>query len=358
MDRSRTPAGRCQATPVAMPVAAEGRRGRIGLPSVPGAPHARRLRPDLRRGRDLGADAFAPRPDRGELVAEAYFHGAGPETPANLKSVTKSVTSALVGVALRDGRIRSLDDPLGAYLPEVAAAHPDKAVITLRELLTMSSGLRSVGYDAIQESDDWVATILAQPFGHRPGATFDYDTGVLQLLSAVLRRATGLSLKELARRELFGPLRAELVGWRVDPTGLELGGNDAHVRPRDLARFGELYRNGGRVDGRTLLSADYVRASVAPRSFSTPGRSTRHASDQRRRLPLVGAGARRGHGVRGARPRRAVRPGLPPPRAGRGDDLPLARGLIRRPLPPRHAPPRRPPPAALPDARGRRGSAH
>ena len=208
---------------------------------------------------------------RGELVAEAYFHGAGPETPANLKSVTKSVTSALVGVALRDGRIRSLDDPLGAYLPEVAAAHPDKAVITLRELLTMSSGLRSVGYDAIQESDDWVATILAQPFGHRPGATFDYDTGVLQLLSAVLRRATGLSLTELAQRELFGPLRAELVGWRVDPTGLELGGNDAHVRPRDLARFGELYRNGGRVDGRTLLPADYVRASTAPQIVPDSG---------------------------------------------------------------------------------------
>ena len=140
----------------------------------------------------------------------------------------------------------------------------------------MSSGLRSVGYDAIQESDDWVATILAQPFGHRPGATFDYDTGVLQLLSAVLRRATGLSLKELARRELFGPLRAELVGWRVDPTGLELGGNDAHVRPRDLARFGELYRNGGCVHGRTLLSADYVRASVAPQIIPD-SRTVNHA---------------------------------------------------------------------------------
>lgn len=200
---------------------------------------------------------------RGERVVEAYFHGAGPETPANLKSITKSLSSALVGVGLKQGWIASVDDPVGRYLPDLADSHPQAASVTLAELLTMSSGLRPVDYGDIQQSADWVADIASQPLDDQARGSFRYDTPVLQLLSAVLREASGRSLRALAEDELFGPLGGSTSHWRVDAQGLELGGNDAYLRPRDLARLGELYRNRGRVGGRSLLPADWVRASTS-----------------------------------------------------------------------------------------------
>jgi len=199
----------------------------------------------------------------GELVAEAYFNGAGPETAANLKSVTKSLTSALVGVALRKGWIESVDDPVGRYVPERLEAHPQKAAITIRQLLTMSSGLPPVDYESIQQSSDWVETLLAQPLNEHPTDTFVYDTPVLQLLTAVLSKVSGMSVSALAQRELFAHLDGELVYWRVDSRAIELGGNDAYVRPRDLIKLGELYRLGGSFEGREILPEEFVRASTA-----------------------------------------------------------------------------------------------
>ncbi len=209
---------------------------------------------------------------RGELVAEAYFNGAGPETPANLKSVTKSLSSALVGVALRKGWIESLDDPIGAYLPTRLDAHTEKAAITIRQLLTMSSGLVPVGYGRVQQSDDWVKAVLEQPLDGNAQDTFVYDTPVLQLLTAVLRNAGGMSARELARRELLNPLGAELAYWRVDAQGIELGGNDAYLRSRDLIKLGELYRQGGTFEGREILPRAFVRASTMPQIM--PGHDT------------------------------------------------------------------------------------
>jgi len=221
---------------------------------------------------------------RGALVAEAYFNGAGPESPANLKSVTKSLTATLVGVALRDGSIHSLDDSIGTYLPELVHRHPDKAGITIRELLTMSSGLHPVNYGAIQQSPDWVEMLLRQSFDHRPGDGFVYDTPVLQLLSAVLQRATGLSMREQVSRNLLGPIGAELVHWRLDAQGLALGGNDAYLRPRDLVRLGELYRRGGMWSGDTVLSGDYVRQATAVQ-IVPPSPTVNHGT-----LPVRGYG--------------------------------------------------------------------
>lgn len=199
---------------------------------------------------------------RGELVVEAYFNGAGPEKPANLKSVTKTLASSLVGIALREGWVESVDDPIGRYLPERVAAWPDKAAITIRELLTMSSGLQPVDYGVIQQRTDWVATLLAQSLRDEARGTFAYDTPVLQLLTAVLEAASGRPVEELAAM-LMEPFGGEVVYWRTDGQGLPLGGNDAYVRPRDLVRLGELFRRGGRFDGRQVVPADFARAATA-----------------------------------------------------------------------------------------------
>ncbi|MFQ5629601.1 MAG: serine hydrolase [bacterium] len=199
---------------------------------------------------------------QGKLVAEAYFNGAGPEKAVNLKSVTKSLTSALVGVALRKGWIESVEDPIGKYLPERMGAHPQKAAITIRQLLTMSTGLQPVDYGSIQQSSDWMETLLAQSLDNDAINNFVYDTPVLQLLVAVLRKVSGMAASELAQRELLAPLDGEIVHWRVDAQGKELGGNDAYLRPRDLIKLGELYRLGGSFKDREIIPAEFVRAST------------------------------------------------------------------------------------------------
>ncbi|MEZ5333246.1 MAG: serine hydrolase [Thermoanaerobaculia bacterium] len=203
---------------------------------------------------------------RGELVGEAYFHGAGPETAANLKSVTKTLTSALVGVALRRGCIESVEVPVAPLLAERYRARLDGETppLTLRHLLTMSSGLTPVDYGTVQESDDWLAALLAgSTDAEARGTLFTYDTPVLQLLTAALTAACGEPVETLARDELLGPLGGEIPFWRTDPQGLVLGGNDAYLVPRDLARLGELYRRGGTVGERRILDASFVEESVA-----------------------------------------------------------------------------------------------
>jgi CubicO group peptidase (beta-lactamase class C family)/peptidoglycan/xylan/chitin deacetylase (PgdA/CDA1 family) len=201
---------------------------------------------------------------RGQLVAEAYFNGVDADTPQNLKSVTKSLTSALVGVALDRGWIRSLDDPVARYLPEHFAEgrHADKAGITIRNLLTMTSGLAPVGYGAFQDSEHWVETLLDSPVRAPSGRDFLYDTPAVHLLTAILTRVSGVPARDLANRYLLGPLGTELVGWRRGPQGIDMGGNDAFLRPRGLIRLGELYRLGGLFQGRRLLSAEFVRESI------------------------------------------------------------------------------------------------
>ncbi len=199
---------------------------------------------------------------KGELLAETYYNGAGPETAANLKSVTKSLTAALVGVALRKGWIESVDDSVGRYLSKHYEMAPEKAAVTIRQLLTMSTGLEPVNYGVIQQSDDWVKTLLEQPINSERKGVFAYDTPVLQLLTAVLAKASGMSVSELAQRELFTPLGAQLIHWRVDSQNFELGGNDAYLRPRDLIKLGELYRLGGKFSGREILPETFVCASI------------------------------------------------------------------------------------------------
>ena len=125
----------------------------------------------------------------------------------------------------------------------------------------MSTGLRPVDYGAIQQSSDWIETLLAQSFEAR--GEFVYDTPVLQLLTAVLRNASGMSVSELGQRELFAPIGGALVTWRTDAGAVELGGNDEYVRLRDLIKLGELYRLGGVFEGRRILPEEFVEASTA-----------------------------------------------------------------------------------------------
>jgi CubicO group peptidase (beta-lactamase class C family) len=191
----------------------------------------------------------------GKIVVEASFGGPGQNgEPHNVKSASKSLLSALVGIAIERGVVAGLDATVGELLPSYARDLPEeKREITLGDLLSMQAGLRSTSrerYGAWVARDDWVAAALAEPMEAEPGTVYSYSTGNTHLVSAILTEATGRSTLELAREWLLEPIGAEITSWEKSPEGYYFGGNNLSMAPRHLARFGQLYLQGGRWGGR------------------------------------------------------------------------------------------------------------
>jgi CubicO group peptidase (beta-lactamase class C family) len=210
---------------------------------------------------------------RGELVLERYFNGARPTRPANIKSASKSVISALVGIAIERGLIESVEQPISTFFPrllENEAAAP-KRDITIEDLLTMRSGLESTSnrnYGAWVQSPNWVEYALDSNLSRPPGLMMDYSTGNTHLLSAILTKVSGKSTWEFAQEELAAPLGFQLPRWPRDPQGIYFGGNDMEMTPRQMVAFGELYLRKGRANGRQVIPAEWVSSSLTPRTQS------------------------------------------------------------------------------------------
>jgi CubicO group peptidase (beta-lactamase class C family) len=211
----------------------------------------------------------------GELVEERYFNGTRPSQAANLKSASKSIISALVGIAFDRGYFKSVRESIGKFFPEHLAGTEDgakKKAITIEDLLTMRSGLEStsnVNYGRWVQSDNWVRYVLTRPLIDEPGARMIYSTGNSHLLSALLTKATKVSTLEFAQRHLAGPLGMPLSPWVRDPQGIYFGGNEMHWTPRGMLGFGELYLNGGRARGKRIISEGWTKESLKPRTRST-----------------------------------------------------------------------------------------
>ncbi len=207
-------------------------------------------------------------------VAEVYFNGQRPGQGTNLKSASKSVLSALTGIALADGSLGSVDQPIGPFFPSLLADAPRKQRITIHHLLTQQAGLESTSfgnYGAWVASPNWVADALRRPLVDRPGGDMIYSTGTTHILGAILTKATGRSLRAYAQDRLFDPLGVRIRSWQQAPTGRYFGGNNVSLTPRAMLRFGQLYLNDGRFDGKQILPADWV-----DRSWRTYVRSTYH----------------------------------------------------------------------------------
>jgi len=193
----------------------------------------------------------------GRLIFERYYRGAKRSGRLDVFSVTKSVTSTLIGIAARDGLLR-LDQRLGEFFPRDVQHARDKRVrkITLRHLLTMTSGYRDV---AAIRSDDWVRTQIDRPLAEDPGRGWAYDNGSYHLLSAVLTKRSGTTANAYAQRVLFAPLGIAPTEWATDGQRHDLGNTGLRLSSRDLVRLGELYLHGGQWNGRRLVPAAYVR---------------------------------------------------------------------------------------------------
>ena len=207
----------------------------------------------------------------GELVAERYYNGATMARAANMKSAAKSIIATLVGIALDRGQIPSVREPIARYFPEYLRNQPEKGAITIEDLLTMRSGLETTSnrnYGRWVMSGNWVRFALLQPLVAEPGGRMIYSTGSSHLLSAILTRTTGMTTLAFARSTLGAPLGIEIASWQRDPQGIYLGGNEMPMRPREMLRIGELYLNGGRYNGRQVVSEAWVREATTPRTTS------------------------------------------------------------------------------------------
>ncbi len=209
----------------------------------------------------------------GKLVAERYAHGGTVDRANNMHSASKSILSALVGIAIREGHIASVDEKVAAFLPEhFADGNNARGQITVAHLLTMSAGLawsEDVTEYQIEGEDDWVYAILARPMvANPPGQTFDYSTGLTHVLSAVLTSATGMSTCAFAHQYLFGPIRITAEHWGRDPQGIYSGGYNLYMTPREMAAFGQLYLQGGRWQGVEVVPGDWINRSFQ-RHFQT-----------------------------------------------------------------------------------------
>ena len=206
------------------------------------------------------------------LDAKIYPFATFMDTKHNIFSCTKSVVSALIGIAIDEGYIEGVDQPLLDFFPDLSAANLSggKQAMTLEHLLTMTTGLEcrdSYLYDwdglrLMMASDDWVQYMLDLPMIQAPGTRFEYCNGASFLLSAIIQETTGMPAINFAAEHLFTPLGIQEVGWDSNPQGINLGYGEMEMQPRDMAKIGYLYLNKGLWDGEQIVSTQWVEAST------------------------------------------------------------------------------------------------
>lgn len=244
-----------------------------------------RLTTTIRQWPELGVHAILIE-RAGQLIYEEYFDGFDERwgTPLgrvamsasvkhDIRSVTKSIVSALTGIAIGEGAITSLDQPVVQWFPEWPDLNTaDRRRVTLAHALAMTSGLRwneDIPYtnplnDEMRMTRDSLPLrfALAAPFALTPGADFNYNGGLTHVMAAVIERATKTPIEDYARTKLFEPLGITDVEWVGDLAGMPAAASGLRLRARDLAKFGSLYLHAGRWNGRQVLPAEWVATST------------------------------------------------------------------------------------------------
>ena len=209
---------------------------------------------------------------RGQLVLEYYAKGYSAGRLANIKSASKSIIAALVGIAIERKLIAGVHEPIARWFPALRKdADPRRHAITIEDLLTMRSGRESTSggnYGQWVTSRNWVRYALERPIVSDPGTSMEYSTGTSHLLSAVLTKATGKTTHQFAAEVLAKPLGITLARWPRDPQGIYFGGNEMLMTPRQMITFGELWLNRGRAKGAQVVPAAWVETSCQPRTRS------------------------------------------------------------------------------------------
>lgn len=225
---------------------------------------------------------------KGKIVFESYYNGYGPDDTVHVASTTKSIISALIGISIDKGYIKSADQKVLDFFPEYVSnpADIEKRAITIRHLLTMTAPYPFKNWheplDRLCRQPDWVKYTLDQLGQNGRIGTFKYSSAGAHLLSAIITRTTGKCAREFANLYLFQPIGIREIpdyemkafgvedlfgknvkGWVKDPKGNTVGGWGLTITPRDMARFGFLYLNNGMWEDQQIISESWIRESIS-----------------------------------------------------------------------------------------------
>lgn len=207
------------------------------------------------------------------IVAEGYFNGSSSEQKHQVFSVTKSVISILIGKALEDGYLQSVDQKVIDFFPGYNIKNLDesKKALTIENLLTMRSGFAwdefgqvtgKSSFEQMSASPDWIGHILDLPMYTDPGSTFNYCSANTHLLSGIIEKSTGMTTFEYAQKNLFDPLEISNVTWDREPSGLYIGPIGLSMTTRDMAKIGQLFLHDGIFAGKTVVRNDWITEST------------------------------------------------------------------------------------------------
>ena len=206
----------------------------------------------------------------GYLTLDAPFYSTTGDAPYERDAVARSFLSTLVGIAIDQGYIESLDQPVLDFFPEREIQNLDeqKKAISVGHLLTMTAGLPcktdpegSLTY-AWEQEQDWEQSILDQPVLQAPGTKWEYCPPLMHLVSAIIQKSTGMSALQYAQENLFTPLGIGEVTWETDPRGVNIGWRGLRMHPADVAKLGWLYLNNGKWEDQQVIPAEWVSAST------------------------------------------------------------------------------------------------
>ena len=209
----------------------------------------------------------------GYLLSEYYADGYDKNSLFPFYSCAKSITSAVYGIALDMGIIKSLDTKVADFFPQFTGN--GKENVTIEHLLGFTCGLEwpelsPNTHDHITgewiQSNNWVDFVLERDMETAPGTKFNYNSGAVHLLSGILQKATGKKLSDFAEKQLFSKIGMKSVKWAEDPQGVTLGGGGIEMTARDAARFGQLYANNGRCGDKQIIPEEWVQVSTRKHS--------------------------------------------------------------------------------------------
>ena len=207
----------------------------------------------------------------GVIVAEENFNQYHPKSLHDVRSVTKSIISILIGIAIEQGFIHNIDQSIADYLEPLVEIFPEeKRTITIRHLLTMSGGFAWAEFGDWSEYSNWnrapnqLEFILNKPLVHAPGTVFNYNDGACHLLSIIIAQASGMDTHEFAKQYLFIPLGITGTVWLNDNQGYPKGCVGLQLSPHDMFKLGQLYLQGGEYQGERIISAEWIYESTRP----------------------------------------------------------------------------------------------
>jgi CubicO group peptidase (beta-lactamase class C family) len=216
----------------------------------------------------------------GYMILDAYFYPFSKDLRHNIHSCTKSIMSILIGISIERGYIKSVDQPITDFFPDITIDNLDdnKRSITLEHLLKMASGLDCRdsylyewrGLFEMKNSDDWAQHVLDLPMAVPPGEKFEYCNGVSYLLSIIINTTTKMKTIDFAKKNLFNPLGISEIVWETSPQGIDVGYAGMWLNPHDMAKIGWLYLNKGRWGKKQIVSSAWVETSTHGHIESKP----------------------------------------------------------------------------------------